>query len=260
MTLQAKATLGSVLLATIMVTLVSGVDLGSFMDLALQATLERADVIKDVAKDAVIDTLNRRRDVELREALRDPELKGKLTSLMRSPNGVLSIDMVSADKREVLASTLQNRVGGSPASDPDFGQLVRERMWCEKLRVLLFEGRRYYILEATVGSSRAIICYVRVVIYPALIRPSLQDTLYQKAEVAIVSVAGAVLLTFLFSMAVFRALGHIGQMLDQATSGEYQPDVLPSEEKATDELSVMASKVSLLGQRLRGASRLTLEA
>jgi signal transduction histidine kinase len=253
MTLQAKATLGSVLLATIMVTLVSGVDLGSFMDLGLQATLERADVIKDVAKDAVIDALNRRRDVELREALGDAELKGKLLSLLRSPNGVLSIDMVSADKREVLASTLGNRVGVSTASDPDFGKLVRERSWFEKLRVLLFEGRRYYMLEATVGSSRAIICYVRVVIYPALIRPSLQDTLYQKAEVAIVSVAGAVLLTFLFSMAVFRALGHIGQMLDQATSGEYVPEILPSEKKATDELSVMASKVNLLGQRLRGA-------
>src|ERR1039457_3926246 len=282
MTLQAKATLGSVLLATIMVTLVSGVDLGSFMDLGLEATLERADVIKDVAKDAVIDALNRRRDVELREALGDAELKGKLLSLLRSPNGVLSIDMVSADKREVLASTLGNRVGVSTASDPDFGKLVRERSWFEKLRVgnrvgvstasdpdfgklvrerswfeklrvLLFEGRRYYMLEATVGSSRAIICYVRVVIYPALIRPSLQDTLYQKAEVAIVSVAGAVLLTFLFSMAVFRALGHIGQMLDQATSGEYVPEILPSEKKATDELSVMASKVNLLGQRLRGA-------
>jgi hypothetical protein len=94
---------------------------------------------------------------------------------------------------------------------------------------------------------------VRVVIYPALIRPSLKDTLYQKAEVAIVSIAGAVLLTFLFSMAVFRALGHIGQMLDQAASGEYQPEVLPAEKAATDELSVMASKVNLLGQRLRGA-------
>src|ERR1035438_4221371 len=100
MTLQAKATLGSVLLATIMVTLVSGVDLGSFMDLGLEATLQRADVIKDVANAAVIDALNRRRDVELREALRDPELKGKLLSLLRSPNGVLSIEMVSADKRE----------------------------------------------------------------------------------------------------------------------------------------------------------------
>src|ERR1035438_242113 len=110
------------------------------------------------------------------------------------------------------------------------------------------------MLQATAGTSRgAIICYVRVVIYPALIRPSLKDTLYQKTEVAIASVAGAVLLTFLFSMAVFRALGRIGQMLDRATSGEYAPEILPSEKKATDELSVMASKVNLLGQRLRGA-------
>jgi hypothetical protein len=252
MTLQAKATLGSVLLATIMVTLVSGVDLGSFMDLGLEATLERADVIKDVAKDAVIDTLNRRRDVGLREALRDADLKGKLLSLLRTPNGVLSIDMVSAETQEVLASTLENRVGSTPTY-PDFGKLVGERSWFEKLNALLFQGRRYYMLQATVGSSRAIICYVRVVIYPALIRPSLKDTLYQKSQVAIVSIAGAVLLTFLFSMAVFRALGHIGQMLDQAASGEYQPEVLPSEKAATDELSVMASKVNLLGQRLRGA-------
>ena len=59
-------------------TLVSGVDVGSFMELQLQATLERAAVIKDVAKDEVIETLNRRREVSLREALRDPELKDKL--------------------------------------------------------------------------------------------------------------------------------------------------------------------------------------
>ncbi len=75
MTLQTKVTLGSVLLATFIVTLVSGVDVGSFMELQLQATLERAAVIKDVAKDAVIETLNRRRDVPLRDALRDPDLK-----------------------------------------------------------------------------------------------------------------------------------------------------------------------------------------
>jgi signal transduction histidine kinase len=92
-----------------------------------------------------------------------------------------------------------------------------------------------------------------VVIYPALIRPSIKETLYQKAEVAILSVAGAVLLTFLFSMAMFRSLGNIGQMLDRAASGEYELEVLPSDRIATDELSVMASKVNLLGQRLRGA-------
>jgi signal transduction histidine kinase len=252
MTLQTKATFGSVLLATVIVTLVSGVDLGSFLEFELQATLERADVIKDVAKDAVIDTLNRRRDVALREALRDPDLKHKLLSLLRSPNGVLSVDMVAADNQEVLASTLENRIGSTP-SDADFSTLVRQRSWFEKLNALFFMDQRFYMLQDPVGSSGATIFYVRVVIYPALIRPSLKDTLYQKTEVAILSVAGAVLLTFLFSMAVFRALGHIGLMLDQAASGEYESEILPSEKAATDELSVMASKVSLLGQRLRGA-------
>jgi signal transduction histidine kinase len=252
MTLQAKATLGSVLLATVMVTLVSSVDLGSYMDLGLEATFERADVIKDVAKDAVIDALNRRRDVPLREALRDPELKHKLLSLLRSPNGVLSIDMVSAENREVLASTLETRIG-TTATEPDFSKLVHERSWYEKLNALLYEGRRYYMLQDAVGSSGATIFYVRVVIYPALIRPPLRDTLNEKVEVAVLSVAGAVLLTFLFSMAVFRSLGRIGLMLDRVATGEYEPEVRPTGKTATDELSVMASKVSLLGERLRGA-------
>ena len=253
MKLQTKVTLGSVLLATVIVTLVSGVDLGSFIDLGLQTTFERADGIKEVAKEEVIDTLNRRREVALREALRDAELKRKLSSLLGTLNGVLSIDLVSAENGEVWASTLENRIG-TTASDPDFSKLVRDRSWFEKLNALLFKGGRYYMLQAKVGSSSGNTnIYVRVVIYPALIRPSLKDTLYQTAEVAIVSVAGAVLLTFLFSMALFRALGHIGHMLDLAASGEYGPEIVPAGEAATDELSMMASKVNLLGQRLRGA-------
>src|ERR1035438_8874575 len=119
MTLQTKVTFGSVLLATVIVTAVSFVDLVSFMDLELEATLERADVIKGVATGEVTDALNRRRDLVLREALRDPELKHKLVNLLRSPNGVLSIDMVAADNQEVLASTLDTRIG-STAKDPDF--------------------------------------------------------------------------------------------------------------------------------------------
>jgi hypothetical protein len=252
MTLRTKVTLGSVLLATVIVGAVSGVGLRSFMELELQATLERAEVIKGVARSEVIDTLNRRRDVTLGDALRDPELKRKLLNLLSSPNGVLSIDMVSAQNQEVLASTLENRIGGV-ASDPDFGRLVRERSWFEKLNVLLYEGRRYYMLQDPVGPSGATILYVRVVIYPALIRPSLKDTLAQNVEVAILSVGGGVLLTFLFSLALFRSLGHIGQMLDRVATGDFAPESPPSGKTATDELSVMASKVSLLGERLRGA-------
>jgi hypothetical protein len=42
-------------------------------------------------------------------------------------------------------------------------------------------------------------------------------------------------------------------MLDRVATGDYEPENLPSGKTASDELSVMASKVSLLGERLRGA-------
>src|SRR4030095_12630138 len=176
MKLQAKVTLGSMLLAIIIVVLVSGVDVGSFMDFQLQSTLERAAGIKDVAKAAVLETLNRRHDVSLRETLRDPELKQRLVNLTGSLNGVLSIDMVSEENGEVMASTLLDRVG-SKETPPDFSRLVRQGGWFEKLNVLLFRYGRYYMLQDPVGSSVSAntLFWVRVLIYPALIRPSIKE-------------------------------------------------------------------------------------
>ena len=49
----------------------------------------------------------------------------------------------------------------------------------------------------------------------------------------------------------FRKLGQIGRMLDQAASGDLADG--PPGLSGADELSIVASKVSLLGQRLRGA-------
>ncbi|MEO8369701.1 MAG: hypothetical protein ABI806_10900, partial [Candidatus Solibacter sp.] len=252
MKLQTKVTVGSVLLATVIVTLVSSVDLYSFMQLKLQSTYERAEVIKDFARIMVIDAINSRRDVSLPEAVQDADLKQRLLSLLRSSNGVLSIDIVSADTRKVMSSTLPNRVG-SGNTDGDFGKLVRDRSWYQQLNALVFNESRFYMLEDPVGSNDKVLFWVRVVIYPALIRPTLSEALYQKGSVAVFSVAGAVLITFLFSMALFRALGHIGQLLDRFASGEYGPDDSAAAKTAKDELSVMTSKVNLLGERLRGA-------
>src|SRR5437016_5476581 len=110
MTLQAKLTLGSVLLATLIVSFISAVDLGNLMQLEFQGVYDRADLVKDLAKDAVIDTLSHLRDVSLREALGDPELKQKLLKLVTSSKGIFSIDMVSVENNEIMASTLTTRV------------------------------------------------------------------------------------------------------------------------------------------------------
>ena len=75
MTLQAKLTLGSVLLATLIVTLVSVVDLGHLMDFQFNNMLERSELIKWAATDAVKDALTRPPLRPYREALRPCEVE-----------------------------------------------------------------------------------------------------------------------------------------------------------------------------------------
>src|SRR6202042_2587328 len=61
-------------------------------------------------------------------------------------------------------------------------------------------------------------------------------------------------ITFLFSALAFRPLGRLARQLDLVARGEYESDKLSAADKsASDEVSIMSSKVSLLGQRLRGA-------
>jgi signal transduction histidine kinase len=70
--------------------------------------------------------------------------------------------------------------------------------------------------------------------------------------IALFCIAGAVAVTLLFSALAFRPLARLRKQLDQIAKGEYEPEKAEGK-KGTDELSLMASKVSMLGQRLRGA-------
>src|SRR3954470_5756399 len=97
MTLQAKLTLGSVLLATLIVTLVSVVDLGNLMQFQFKTTQERAELIKSFATEEIKDALNRPRPTGLREALRDDALKEKLTRLLTQAS-IIEIALISTDK------------------------------------------------------------------------------------------------------------------------------------------------------------------
>jgi signal transduction histidine kinase len=73
----------------------------------------------------------------------------------------------------------------------------------------------------------------------------------QSATIALISVIAAICLTFLFSAVAFRPLGRLRRQLDLLARGEFEQGGADSKER--DEFSIMASKVSLLGERLRGA-------
>ena len=254
MTLQAKLTLGSVLLATLIVTSISAVDLASLMDFQFRSTLGRAEVIRLSATEAVKDAFNRKPPATPTEALSDPALNERLLKLIGQSNTISEIAVVSESTPEMtLGSTIAAHIGQPAPTNPDFAWFVNNANVLDKLSVLAKRVPVYYRLDEDIGSAGVVYYKVRLIVDPTLLRNDLSNSLTENARIAIFSVAGAVVLTFLFSTLAFRPLGRIGHMLDLAARGEFEPETNQPAREPTDELSIMASKVSLLGQRLRGA-------
>ena len=216
MTLQAKLTLGSVLLATLIVTLVSGVDLANFMQLQFSSMLERGELVRDVATLAVKDSLNRpRQPSSLREALRDPVLRERLLKLIGQSKALSEIALVSAvDSEEVLASTTIIHNGQPSVPVPDFGKFVKTSSFMDRLRVIINKEPVYFKLDEDMGSGGQVLFKLRLILNPSLLRNQLTPSINRSLRIAILSVAGAVALTFFFSTVAFRTLVKIGRMLD----------------------------------------------
>ena len=244
MTLRTRLTLGSVLLATLIAGAVSAVDLANVLRLQFEATLERSQLMNNVAAELVRETLNRQRSLPLREALGDPELTAALVNILTASR-VLELAVVDPGGR-ILADSDQTRVGSIAPKYPDFETLVTETQWYAKARLLASGATQYYQLQQVLGTPDGqALLYVRVIVAPALIYADIRKSLVSNTAVALLALLGAVAIAFLASTVAFRKLGQIGLLLDQAASGDF--DAGPP---GADEL---ASKVSLLGQRLRGA-------
>jgi len=254
MNLQAKLTLGYVLLAVLMVSVISGVDLANNVQQQFEATLKLADEINPVATKFVRRTRNSQLTKSLREALRDKDLADDLLDLVTDANPILEIAVVDPHTNEVLADSDPTRLGETSGPYPDFRQLVKNTGVIRKFRMLTSRTPLYYQVERRLATpSGETVLLVRVITYPALLRNDMLPTLKQNANVALIAVVAAICVTFLFSTIAFRPLTRLRRQLEMVESGQYPPDKAPPGKPATDELSVMASKVSMLGQRLRGA-------
>ncbi len=249
MTLQAKLTLGTVLLVTVVVALISAVDLLGIMQNEFEDALQRARVVQVVAKDDVKQALNRPQALPFPGALQTPELFDRLRSVMNASPVVFEVAVVNPDG-EILADSFPERQGEACPRYPDLAPLVTQAGWFDKLRVLLGRNTGYLQIEEELGPPRL---FVRVIVAPALIRENIKPALNQSAATALTSVIGAICVTFLFSAFAFRPLGRLRRQLDLLASGDYDPPEPVSGSSSNDEVSIMASKVSLLGERLRGA-------
>ncbi|HLI86587.1 MAG TPA: ATP-binding protein [Bryobacteraceae bacterium] len=255
MTLQAKLTLGSVGLVSLMVAVVSAVDLANEMQRQFESTLERANALKIVSTRMVSQSLNRApRTVSFREALRDPDLQSLLVDVLSAGGAILEVAVVDTHN-EILLDSDPNRLGTVSPPYPNFQPLVTSSPWYAKLRLLLRRDiHEYYQLEQELGTPEGKpLLYVRVIIAPALIREDINPVMRKEAKVAVISVIAAFILALLFSAAAFRPLGRLGHLLDRVARGEYEPEKQPARKAAGDDVAVMASKVNMLEERLRGA-------
>jgi signal transduction histidine kinase len=253
MNLQAKLTLGYVLLAVAIVGIISGLDFATNTQQQFEATLERAEVLNPVAAKFVRQALNSQLSVPLRTALRDQNLAIDLLDLLTKSPTILEIAVVDAKTNDVLADSDPARIGAKAEPYPDFRDFVTHAGIFEKLKVLRPNAPHYFQLDRVLATPEGDpVLRVRVVVAPVFISNDIAPRLRRNALLAILCLAGAVALTLLFSALAFRPLGRLRQQLDLVTKGEYDPEKHPGKQ-GTDELSVMATKVNLLGQRLRGA-------
>jgi signal transduction histidine kinase len=249
MTLQAKLTLGTVLLATVIVAVISAVDLGNIMQLEFENTLRQADRVSLTSVRDVREALNSHPELELRAALASDRLAEQLKTALTSAKEIFEVAVIDSQE-ETLADSTNERRGAQATRYPKLETLVNRGSLYQKLKIVLpGHNASYYQLEREMGPPQI---FVRVVVAPAFIRDYMYPVLIKSARIAIISLIGAIGLTFLFSAFAFRPLGRLRRQLDLLASGEFEPEKT-ARKPATDEVSIMSSKVSLLGERLRGA-------
>lgn len=254
MNLQAKLTLGAVVLETLIVGVISAVDLGNVMQIEFHAAEKRAALVRDVASEYVAQAINGTPQQPLRQALRDPLLSARLTTVMTDSDELLEIAVVDPHG-QIVGDSDPDRIGVYSPKYREFDELVNHSSWRQELELLSGREKGLYQMEKPLGrEGGAPLVLVRVVVYPSLILPhTIWPEMRHSAEVATLLFAGAVGLTFLVSAIAFRRLGQLGHMLDLAASGKFEPGTPGAIPAPTDELGVMASKVTLLTERLRGA-------
>ena len=248
MNLRLRLTLAFALVNVLMVAFLSAVDLANELQVQFQSTLDRAWSVCTFATDMVKSSLNRQLATPLDQALQDQDLANMLRDNMAKASAILEIAVVSENDR-ILADSIAENVGKIMPRYATFQSVVTDTGWYGKLEMLNAKAK-YYQLERTLSPPTI---YVRVVVHPALISSDILPRLERNFKFDLLSVAGAAIVTMLFSAVALRPLGRLRRQLELVASGQYEPAEAAHERRANDEVSIMASNVDILSQRLRGA-------
>ncbi len=254
MHLRAQLTLWLVLVMALIVAAVGAFDLAQEITSQFAFTQERAEICMERAVVAVDNALNRDRTASIPDALRqDTQLPNDLLKIMTATNSPVIEVAVCDPQGVILADTAPTNVGTRFRAYPEFEPLVAGSIR-QKISVLTGAAHNYQISREFASPGEKTQATFHVVVLPRLIEQDIVPSLRSHAKTWILSLIGSIVAAFVFSAIAFRPIGKLGKMLDSVTKGEFEsPPVSPGRKVPADEFSIVASKVNLLGQQLRGA-------
>jgi hypothetical protein len=260
MSLQARLTLWAILLTAAIVCIASALDVRSEFSRQFDSTRHDARLIRQFAEEFVKHAVDRDPQATSPAAAVQqdaPFLSSELTQIMGSAKPLVEV-AICDDRLRIIGDSSENKIGGTCPQLANWNDTVDRSNWFDKVR-LLWRDTRDYEVPGRVDNVRTgqPVFYVKLVLRPRIIGDELQPVLKQHLAISALAIAGSMFGAFLFFSFALRPLGKLGRMIDLIARGEYELPVPnpagPPARESQDEFNIVASKVSLLGQQLRGA-------
>ncbi len=253
MNLQARLTVWSIVVMTLIVATISALDLTDELDRQFEITLRRSASIWRLAASAVNRSVLRKSKVPNPALVQDdPGLTEEFRQLLAESGPIVAIAVCDADGT-ILNDADTGRIGQKFAAGTDeFRDLMKRTHWWDRLQVLRRDDG-IYVYSSDLESIHVKQLTLRLIIDPVMVRQELTPAMQTHFVISIASILGAIFVTLIFSVIAFRPLGRLGHMLDGLAKGEYELQQVPSAKSRTDQFGIVESKVSLLGEALRDA-------
>ena len=267
MSLKTRLRVSIVTLVTLLVLAEAVVGLRIAAEANFSGALDRAQGIADQVRHLVLQRVNeqavaatdRPSGVDESRAwlqglvTKDTALVGLLAKTLAGSNAVVEI-LVCDDAGVILASSTSGRERVTYPSLPDFMEWKTRPLW-DRLVEVLTQSKDYAIVVplAIQGQqdTRPVLT-IRVLVSSVLIRNAILPQVQTLAGVSLGSLVASVILAYLFSNVVLRALDRLSQRIERIATGEFMPEG-EKPGKEAKEFADVQSKLDVLSQQFQGA-------
>lgn len=267
MTLKARLQLSIILLNLGLVLLYSMMHVYSIMELRQQNSAERATAVADQVQSFLQERLNELaataetppQTIEEQKAFwyeaagKDPRIQSMLESSFAGTRVLSRIVLLDDGGRVLVTSNiLDTQMVGRKAQPVLLLHQFQERNSFSRMATIFNETEEIAI-ERSLASGETEIFKIRVVLSSLLLRDAVMEQLRYLLPLSVVAFALAVVLAIFVSNLATRQLVKVSQAIDRITEGDAQAALPAPASSGFKEYDVVASKLQMLGQQIRGA-------